>query len=160
MARSIEVQEFPATQARIKAAQRVGVVLLLVLMAAALAGAFGMGGPVAGGNARQGALAVEFPRFARNVAPTSIDVHLGQAAASTVEVTLHGELADAFHVEIISPRPDQVSATGDATTYRFIAVPGEAHRIRFEGQFETIGPVHGQVRAGQDAVPIRTFVHP
>ena len=160
MARSIEVQEFPATQARIKAAQRVGVVLLLVLMAAALAGAFGMGGPVAGGNARQGALAVEVPRFARNVAPTSIDVHIDQAAASTVEVTLHGELADAFHVEIISPRPDQVSATGDATTYRFNAVPGEAHRIRFEGQFETIGPVHGQVRAGQDAVPIRTFVHP
>ena len=39
MARSIEVQEFPATQARIKAAQRVGVVLLLVLLAAALAGA-------------------------------------------------------------------------------------------------------------------------
>ena len=160
MARSIEVQEFPATQARIKAAQRVGVVLLLVLLAAALAGAFGMGGPVAGGNARQGALAVEFPRFARNVAPTSIDVRIDEAAGSTVEVTLQGELADAFHVETIAPRPEQVSATGDAMTYRFNAMPGEAHRIRFEGQFETIGPVHGQVRAGQDAVPIRTFVHP
>ena len=135
MARSIEVQEFPATQARIKAAQRAGVAVLLVLV-------------------------VEFPRFARNVAPTSIDVRIDEAAGSTVEVTLQGELVDAFHVETIAPRPEQVSATGDAMTYRFNAMPGEAHRIRFEGQFETIGPVQGSIHAGPDAVPIRTFVHP
>ncbi|HEU4814392.1 MAG TPA: hypothetical protein VFS99_09230, partial [Xanthomonadaceae bacterium] len=55
-----------------------------------------------------------------------------QATGDSVTVALQGEFAGAFHARTISPRPDRVATTDDATVYRFVAVPGQPHRIRFD----------------------------
>lgn len=161
MARSLEIQEHLPTQRRIKAAQRIGASILLLMLLAALAGLFGRGGPMADARATQGPLEVTAPRFARYLAPTRIEVRIDRAPGDSVTVALQGELADAFHARTIEPRPDRVATTGDATVYRFVAVPGRPHRMRFDGQMETIGPVAGSVRVeGGPAVETDTFVYP
>lgn len=161
MARSLEVQEHPATARRIKAAQRIGVLLLVLLLLAAILGLFGLGGPLAQARVTQGTIEVTYPRFARHLAPTAIEVEVARAADDTVTLTVHGELADAFHAETIVPRPEQVVTAGDATAYRFAAVPGQPHRVRFDGQMETIGPVAGAMHVDDGpAIALDTFVYP
>lgn len=84
-----------------------------------------------------------------------------QATGDSVTVALQGEFAGAFHARTISPRPDRVATTDDATVYRFVAVPGQPHRIRFDGQMESIGAVDGTVRVDDGgALAIHTFVYP
>ena len=161
MARSFEVQEFPAVQRRIKAAQRVGIGVLALVLLAAVAGLTGLGGPLSDTRARHAGIDVQTPRFARYLAPTSIAVEVERAAADTVTLTLRGDHADAFHVKSILPEPERVATTGDATIYTFTALPGEPHRIRLDGQMETIGPVVGSLRVGDgQAIAVNTFVFP
>ena len=161
MARSLEIQEHPSTARRIQVAQRIGRALLVLLVLAAAMGLFGLGGPMAEARVTRGPVEVTYPRFARHLAPTGIEVEVAQAAGDTVTLAIHGELADAFHAETITPTPDRVATAGDATVYRFAAVPGQPHRIRFDGQMETIGPVGGTLRIdGGPPVELDTFVHP
>lgn len=161
MERSLEIREHPAMARRIKAAQRIGVLLLVMLLVAALLGLFGLGGPLAQARVTQGAIEVTYPRFARHLAPTAIEVAVARVAGDTVTLTVRGELAGAFHADTILPRPDQVATTGDETVYRFAAVPGQSHRIRFDGQMEAIGPVAGAMRVDDGpAIALDVFVYP
>ena len=161
MARSLEIHERPAIQRRIELAQRIGLGVLALMLVAALLGLFGLGGPLSDARATQGNDEVTYPRFARYLAPTQLEVAVDRATADTVTLVLQGDHARHFHVEDILPQPVHEATTGDATVYTFAAVPGRPHRIRLSGQMESVGHADGTVRIDDGrAIPIDTFVYP
>jgi hypothetical protein len=105
-------------------AERLGWVVMAVIVIAALFGLFG--GPNARSQARDGSgrVQVEYQRFQRLLAPTELKITLEASNEAIVDVAIGEQLAGVFEIRTISPQPLESFAHDGGVLLRF-AVTGE-----------------------------------
>jgi hypothetical protein len=157
---SLHIEQDITFQRRSWTVQRVGWVIMALIVAATLAGLFGPG-PLS--RAAAGALGdpvrVEYQRFLRFQAPTSFSVELTPTAAREGEfrVWLARDYAEAVRVQEVVPPPERVEAGADRLIYVFPAAPaGGPAGVTFHLQPERVGQLNG--RLGLPDGPTLTFI--
>jgi hypothetical protein len=143
--------------------QRVGWVVMALLVAAALAGAFAWG-PLSRAEAQGAGLRIEYERFERYQAPSEIRVRLTPEAVADggVSLVLDGDYADRVPLERIDPEPERSAPTLDGHVLYF-PVPRDAQpgTIIFQIRPQRVGFVRGRIGiAGAAPVPFTQFVWP
>ncbi|WP_419730085.1 hypothetical protein [Lichenicola sp.] len=126
-------------------AERSGYVVMLVLVAAGIAGLFGRGpfshrtvsSPASG-------LAVDFEPVARSQCDTQVTFHIkNDTAATTIDLFLDNHLVEPMGLHQVLPQP-VVSQTAPDGLRLSIAVPAYSHdtELRVMLMPDVIGPVH------------------
>lgn len=100
--------------------QRAGWVVLLVIVLAALSGLFG-GGPLSTATAEVEPLQLQYTRFERRHAPTTMEVSVDNSALSQgqVEVWLSFDYLARIEITSFVPEPEEVIETDERVVYRF-----------------------------------------
>lgn len=161
---SIQVSQDLEFQARQWTVQRVGWGAMALVVLAALVGVFG-NGPLADATARSsdGAYEVEYSRFARHRAPSSIRVALREGAvASEARLAIDRGYADGMQIEQVYPEPESVEAGANEVVYTFkLAAEGTASTIVFSALYEDMGRNGGTLALeGHPPVRLSQFVYP
>jgi len=159
---SLQVAEDFRFQRRAWVVERVGWVLLALVIVATLAGALG-GGPVSSleVRSREGLFSLRYDRFAHREAAARLTVSYGAAAVEGGELRLAVEAAYLRQqkVEHVEPRPQRVELAGEQVVYVFAARPA-AGMVTFELQFQDFGPARGRLAIGGDEARVAQFVYP
>ena len=162
---AVPIENDPRFQKRQWLAERIGWAVMAGIIIGAVAGLFGGGGPLARATAAtaDGTVRVEYARFARHHAPTSLDVTFASApAAGEVRIRVSKEFLDAMEVRSILPHP--ITSALAERQYVFVferpAPAGEA-RVRMELESAKFGTTSGWI-AVNDGAPIvfRQLVYP
>ena len=162
---SLQVSEDMELQRRTWAVERVGWIIMALVVLAALLGLFSTG-PLSSATARDpaGLVSIEYDRFARYVAPSTLRVDFSAAAAAgdRISLRMNRDLAEAIRIEQIQPQPEQAKATADGMNFVFnLAGPGQPGRVYFALRPETIGLLRGELGvAGQPPARLAQFVYP
>jgi hypothetical protein len=163
--RSEPFQEDMRWQLRNWRIQTAGWIALGVVLLAAAAGFFSEG-PLSWQReaSESGDLAVEYQRFYRNGAGSSMTLHLaGSSGPGEVEVIVGQELLEALTFETITPSPVRSATTGEGIRLTF-AAPGEGDvaPVHFAIRPTGVGPVRGTIAlgSGKPSVPVRFFILP
>jgi hypothetical protein len=114
-----EIDQDLAFQQKMWWFQRMGWVMMLLVALAAVAGLFGVGGPLSRQQAGAGPLRLEYQRFVRYEAPAALTVQLAPQGGDTVSFWLGQDFIERFLVEHVIPEPEHVEATPDRVTYTF-----------------------------------------
>jgi hypothetical protein len=132
----------------------------LGLMLATGLGVFGSG-PLSHAHAEDpdGALRVEYERFARFGAPQRLLVHARPGPDGTVRFLLGHSLRDAFQIRRITPEPESTTIVGDGIEYRFAARGGDS-RVVLDLQPARRGIVEAMIRSPEGAVEFSQLVYP
>jgi len=162
---SIEIGEDLEFQQRSWTVQRIGWVVMMLIVAAALAGVFG-GGPVS--NARAGdanLLSVDYQRFARLESPEKITFNVGRAAAggsSSVDLWIDRGWLAKHDINAIVPEPSDTRVTQDRVIYRFdVDSAGIPSRIEFDLETKAMGRLKGRAGiAGRNSVSFNQLAYP
>ena len=157
----LDIDEDIEFQRRMWAFQRAGWVLMGLLVVAALLGALGGRGPLAGGEIGDDAtgLRLEYRRLTRHGSPDRLVVHLaaGTAASdSTLSVWLDRSYLEGLEIRTVTPEPVEVRAADDRITYRFkLSDPARAATVTF-----LVEPIRSFARSGaigSDRSPTHRF---
>ncbi|HEX7043648.1 MAG TPA: hypothetical protein VF203_03445 [Burkholderiales bacterium] len=159
----IEAAEETRLHRRAWAVQRLAWTVLAVLLAAALLGLFGGGGPLSRSQARSadGALEVRYERFARREAPADLEIHAAPRGAASGELHVHisRKYLEGVRVDRITPAPVRVEAGHEDVTYVFAARSPTAFTFRL--QLQTAGRLQGQITLEPDSsVRFSQLVYP
>jgi hypothetical protein len=115
--------------------QRVGTLILVLIVLAAALGAFG-GGPLARGSAHtpDDTLQLRFERFVRREAPTTLEVDIATGASAVDEQTLSLSRAyvDAISIGHVTPAPLRVEQDALHVHFVFRRRANGPLRIRFD----------------------------
>lgn len=163
LARPCPIDEDFPFQRRQWVAERIGWLVMVALLACAVAGVFGGGGPLAR-TAASGADGgrVQYARFARHSSPTSLDINVPPSNERQVRVRISGDYLSAVHLQTITPPPTSTSV-GDR---QHILVFDRAYKssgttIRFELEPKAVGVNHGWVAIdGGSPISFSQFVYP
>jgi len=166
--RDLEVHEDLKFQRRSWLVQRVGWIVMALVLLAALVGLFG-GAGLLGGEAKAGSedamVSVSYERFLRFMKPTTLQIQLSQEAGKegNVSVWLDREYLDGLQVQQITPQPDAARTGPERLTYVFEVdhLNGPA-TITFDLLPEQeIGALRGRVGIGAgEQVSFGQFVYP
>lgn len=162
---SPEIEENMAVQRRTWVAERVGWVVMGLLVLAALAGLFAKG-PLSSAEARdaEGLLAVTYDRFLRYRAPATIRLDLAAAAVTgdRVSIRVDDAFLSSFGIQEIAPEPSGMALDGAAAVLDFdVAARGRPVTIRFSVMPERVGPTRAEIAlAGAAPVRFATFTYP
>jgi hypothetical protein len=133
-----EIGEDEAFQRRMWRAERIGWAVVALILLAALTGVFS-GGLLGRATARDpgGGLSVEYDRFARYGAPTTILIRLEREAGGEATLRLSRSLLEAFAIARVRPRPEREWSQAD----------GLAMRVRLDagGVLELSGKAGGRL---------------
>lgn len=153
-------------QRRYWAAQRVGWTLLALLLLASLAGLFGPG-LVGRSHAADSAsrLRVEYERFERAHAESSLQIETGAGAAQNGEarVWLSREFLDRVQIHQITPEPASVETAGGRVAYVFrVSDPSQPVVVTVHFEPEFMGHLHGSagLADGSSEINFEQFVYP
>ncbi|HEX9787042.1 MAG TPA: hypothetical protein VGB09_03405 [Candidatus Binatia bacterium] len=144
-------------QRRVWNAQRVGWIIIGVVVVAGLLGLFGTG-PLSRASAQGSGLRLEYERFGRLQQPTRLRFLLPESKLDA-EVSISRDYLEAVRIEQITPEPREVAVAGRWLIYRFsgpgpLAVTLDLVPLDFgglEGAAE-IPPA--------DALAFRQFIYP
>lgn len=166
-AKGLQVEEDFAFQRKQWVLERVGWVVMALIVAAAFAGLLGPG-PVNSATAGDpnGPLSVEYSRFPRHASPgllMSVRVGPARTGGEDVRVWVDSQYFEKFRVERIEPEPERVEAASGRYTYVFpLAERNMELKIAFHLEPEGYGPADarvGVVGAEQD-VAFHQFIYP
>lgn len=104
-------------QRRIWTAQRIGWLIIGLVILATLLGVFG-NGPLSRASVQGNGLRLEYERFGRLQQPTRLRFLLPPSKHDT-KVSLGRDYLAAFQIDHITPEPKEVASTGPWLTYRF-----------------------------------------
>ncbi|HVE78771.1 MAG TPA: hypothetical protein VNA89_07910 [Gemmatimonadaceae bacterium] len=145
--------------------QRVGWVVMALLVAAALAGAFGRG-PLAEAKVRSpsGLLEVDYQRLTRHESSAAIDVAIDAARLPTREARLwvDREYLSGVSLDRVVPEPERSETGRDRVTMVFPIASGE-RTARVQLQMKVGDPWLRRIRMGVeggDSVEVTQFVYP
>lgn len=161
----LEIDQDLEFQRRSWAVQRVGRVVVGLLVLAALLGLFGAG-PLSGASAgREGDdLRLEYSRFGRLMSPMTLRVHLAESAArgDKVRLWLSRDYLAGVKVDQVMPEPDSVEAGKDRLTYTFsLTDPSASTEVAFHLEPQTFGPLPGEIGLENgSALGFRQFIYP
>jgi hypothetical protein len=159
--KTLELDQDLAFQHRSWIVQRIGWIVLGLIIVAALLGLFGEG-PLSHTTARtqDGSLGLAYNRFWRVQAAMTLRVFLmpKTAYAGEVRLWLSRSYVDAVDVQHITPQPQRVEAGTDRLTYVFaISQMGQQIEITFQVKPERPGRVAG--RLGLEDGTTLSFAH-
>ena len=163
--RSIELFEDLDFQRRQWRWQRAGWLLMGLVTAAGLLGFFGSG-PFSGDSARSadGVLTVDYERFLRRHAPSTLRVSLLLPATPAGRVALRVDRAylDDALIESITPEPTHVAIGSDEITYQFDSPQtGGELVVVFDLEAKKAGAVRLRLRAaGNSEVTVDQLIYP
>ena len=157
-----EVDQDLEFQRRDWAFERTGWIGMLVVVLAALAGLMGHG-PLSQARVASGDLTMEYSRFERHGAPSTLTVLVPRAAADTsVQLWLSRGFLDGILFDRVIPEAAEERAAPGGTIYDFLVTPGtDTARIIFHYTPLAIGTRSIQIgRAGRETVRRSQFVYP
>jgi hypothetical protein len=140
--------------------QRVSWFLMGATLMAALAGIFGSGfANTARAGSPGAALAIEYPRFARLLAPADLRVE-AVCTGTMAGVWIARPYADRVRIESVVPEPESVTAAPGRLLYTF-RCSGPRAKIVFFMKPESIGRLSAEIGT-QEGPPLRLaqFVYP
>jgi hypothetical protein len=145
---TIEIDRDIEFQRRSWQVQRIAWVLMLVIVVAAVLGAFG-NGPLSSAHAGDASrLSVDYERFVRFVSPEKVTFHIARAAiqpGSSVELWVDREWLARHDVKAIVPEPSETRVTPDRLIYRFsVDSAGFPFRIELDLETMAVGALHGK----------------
>lgn len=162
----LQIEEDIDFQRRWWRVQRVGWVVIALMLLTALLGFLGSG-PLSKGTALvPGIMRVEYQRFTRYQTPETLTVHLEAAAIAgpVVRIGIDRRYLDRSRLESVVPPPRRVHAAADRLIYEFdVAEPGRPLMIAFGLQPQRVGLGGGRVsleRSNPEAAAFRQVVHP
>jgi hypothetical protein len=121
-----QVNQDLSFQQRDWTAQRVGWVIMLLLVIAAAIGAFGHGALGDAHLGRSDALRLDYERLTRHGSSSFLELHLPRTSGpAEVRLWLERRYADRVRFESIVPEPERTELTADRLTYTFALGPGE-----------------------------------
>jgi hypothetical protein len=151
-------------QQRMWAVQRVGWVVIMCILVAALLGLLGSG-PLASRtlNSPQGGFRLEYERFLRQRTPTRLHllVHTKDQPQQEVRVWCDRTLFEHFEVTQIVPPPVKVETAAGSLTYIFpLTAQVEQLLIVFSLESESFGLLSSRIGVGDDSLYFRQLVYP
>lgn len=161
----LEVHQDLEFQRRAWVVQRVGWAVMLLVVLAALLGAFGRG-PLAKAQAgaRGDPVWMEYERFTRHASLGTLKVHLaaGVAQNGKARVWLDRKYIQGVKIEDINPEPESVEAGQEGLVYVFsLADPAQPTTVTFHVQYDGYGSRRGGVGlAGREPLRFSQFVFP
>jgi hypothetical protein len=145
--------------------ERLGWVVLALLMLAAMLGLFG-GGPLDGAQAASpdGLMQVSYARFGRFSAPQTMEITLSPQARQEghVGVAFHQQFVDKLKIQQTNPEPESVEVHGDWVVYLYQWPEGNSPlNINVYMQAEKTGSLQAELGlAGKPGMSIRQFIYP
>lgn len=123
----LEVDSDRAFQEKFWVVERVGWVLMFLVVVAALAGFTGVTGAASSGRAEAAGATIDHPRISRWQTGDTLAVEFADSAAGKVEVLIPREFTKVFAIEGVTPEPSKVTATPDGQLFEFdlAADPGK-----------------------------------
>jgi hypothetical protein len=132
--------------------ERVGWLLMALLLLAALVGLLGPGllSDATAGQ-RGSALSVEYSRFERYQSPNQLRVQIGAVATQGGKANLwfNREFIENIELRHIDPEPENVEAAADRFTYSFNLHPGQSSGVTLHFEPNKFG--HMPIRVGTSA---------
>ncbi len=151
-------------QRRMWAVERVGWGVMALTALAALLGLFG---PGLFNNATVGSkeapLWVEYKRFGRFQAPTTLRIHLRPDVGrdGKVRVSLNLDYLNGVQIQQVTPQPQIVEAGSKQLTYVFqVTEPNQPMAVTFHLQTQQIGLLSGQVGLSKHELRFSQFIYP
>ena len=146
----LEIDEDIAFQRKAWQVQRIGWVILTLLIICALLGLLGGMGMFS--TATLGSEAVGFQltyaRFTRLLKPTSlrIEVAIQEGSQSPVQLFISQDYLDSIEIEQITPNPETVYAASDRLVYSFPVVPSaNSIVVTFDFKLDVFGLISGRL---------------
>ena len=162
----LDIDEDIGVQQRSWTAQRVGQVIMALVLLAALAGLLGPG-PLSTATARApgDALRLEYNRFWRSKSSLTLRLHLGPGAVreGKARVWISRAYAEDLQIQEVKPEPESVEIGKERLTYVFsFSTPdGAPATVTFIGEPEKAGALHGELGlADGPALEFPQFVYP
>lgn len=161
----LDTSEDMVFQRRTWLVERVGWVVIALIVIGALLGFFGGGGLVASAESatEDGSLSVSYERFCRVSSPTRLRiVARPPAGASALRLWFAREYLEAIDISSVVPEPDRVEAAAGRYVFRFsLVAPGEAVAILFHIEPREAWSLHGELGiVGGQALGFEQFVYP
>jgi hypothetical protein len=131
--------------------QRIGWVILALILIAALTGVFGRG-PLAHQKLANDTAMIEYERFVRRDADTRWELTLREApAGGHAEVAIDAQFARNFEITAIHPEPTSTALSGGRWIYRFERQAAGEMLVVFVVQPERVGRHEGAITANDSA---------
>lgn len=163
---ALEIDEDLRYQRRAWIIQRVGWLLMALLILAALLGLTGNDGLLADGHAESsdGTLKIDYRRLARKASPSDIRISLQAEAIEGDQVRLWVAQGffDGFQVENVVPEPESVAVDDERVLYTFaVGEVSDSIAINFNIEWQQVGSASGQIGLeGGPTVALDAFVFP
>ena len=137
--------------------QRIGWLVMAVIIVAALIGLLGAG-PLSSTAAEAGPLQLQYSRFERRHAPTELEVSVASSTIDQeqVEVWFSSDYLSRIEITSIMPEPEEVMVTDDRAIYRF-SIDDQAQRATILIALEHDDPGITTGRIGMIDGPELTF---
>jgi hypothetical protein len=157
----LEKPDVLRSQRREWSIERLGWLIIAVILAVGLLGGFG-GGPLAHASRSGQAVNLDFDRVVRHGVPTELRLTVGTGAVvnGRIRVALDWTYLRAVDLLGIHPAPVQSSTSGDRLFLDFAATDGGSNRIIFEVEPHDIGRQQGRIEVGPSRVDLSQFVLP
>lgn len=155
-------QRFQTLEWRI---ERVAWSALVLLLVAAVLGAFGVG-PLSSASleAADGSVRVEYQRFVRNVGNTSATFVIDESTIADGKATLYisSDLASGWSISKVSPTPSSEKRNDEWLVFEFDAASGKPTVAHLQYRGDGFGRRAGAVRAGESGTPVyvRQWLYP
>jgi hypothetical protein len=160
----LQVEQHDAFQRREWAAQRIGWVLMALLVLAGLLGLLGGPGVLSSSTATgaDGALQVEYQRLGHLEADDVVNVTVAPDAVTgdSVDVDLAGSWVQAMDIDGITPEPQEQVTTPYGLRLTFATEPGTELAIQIAFRADDVGSIDGELRFEDETVAFDQFVYP
>ena len=161
----LQIREDPGFQRSFWAIERIGWVVIALILIAALLGLFGTGlfSRTKAGD-RSGPLWLEYNRFGRFQSPSTLRVYIGGRGKpeKIARIWVDQNYMKGIQIEQIIPEPDSVESVSDRLVYTFkLAKPNEPTEVTFYLKLEQIGSLSGKLGlVNGPAISFTQFVYP
>lgn len=153
----VEIDNDVIFQRRVWTAQRLGWLIVGVVIAASLAGLFGTG-PLSGASAEMAGLRLEYERFGRLRQSTKLKF-LVSSAQHEPQIALGRDYLDSVLVQTITPQPVRTEVDGQWLVYRFAGAPPVS--VTFTLNPEEFGGLRGTLRTPSgEIISFHQFIYP
>ncbi len=164
MPKDLGFQQDLAFQFRCWRLQRVGWVLLTLVLCGALIGLFGHGMLAdATIHDASGRVRVDYERFLRYDRLTRITLSISglPRTSDTIRVQFHDRYLQDVTLQNIVPTPAKTTRIADGIALEFFVNSDDPAILQFSASFQTIGPVTGLIRIGDhEWVRFTQYVYP
>jgi len=140
--------------------QAIGQLVMVIFLAAALAGLFGSGPLSRGRVGESGRLEVEYGRFERRTQEASLTVTLGPLSGGTVDLWIAEPFVAASPLVQVIPEPERVALASGRVVFT-LRLSGDRPQVRITTKPEVFGRLHGRLGlVGGPEVSFRQLVYP